>query len=47
LNCWPNGLSIGHASWQAEQGMPYFLAKAGMAIADWQSTKITTRRIKG
>src|SRR5215469_3106944 len=31
LNCCPNGLSFGQASWHEEQGIPYFRAKAGMA----------------
>src|SRR5713226_10300638 len=33
LNCCPNGLSFGHASWQDEHGRPYFLANAGKALA--------------
>src|SRR5215469_14891131 len=31
LNCCPNGLSFGQASWHEEQGMPYLRAKAGIA----------------
>ena len=34
LNFWPNGLSSGQAVWQAEQGSPYFRAKAGMALLE-------------
>jgi hypothetical protein len=29
----------GHDSWQAEQRSPYFLAKAGNALADWLALK--------
>jgi hypothetical protein len=31
---------LGQASWQAEQGIPYFLAKAGIALALWLSASI-------
>jgi hypothetical protein len=30
----------GHDSWQAEQRKPYFLAKAGNAVADWLLLRI-------
>src|SRR5205823_4071108 len=33
LNVCPKTLSFGQASWQAEQGSPYFRANAGMATA--------------
>jgi hypothetical protein len=31
LKVWPKAFSFGQASWQAEHGKPYFLAKAGKA----------------
>jgi hypothetical protein len=33
--------NLGQASWQAEQGIPYFLANAGIALALWLSASIT------
>jgi hypothetical protein len=32
LNVWPKTFSIGHASWHAEHGSPYFRANAGIAF---------------
>src|SRR6266581_6474277 len=46
LKFWPKGLSLGHASWQDEHGMPYFLANAGMARAGRQSTSSSVRTRK-
>jgi hypothetical protein len=40
LKVWPKLFSLGQASWQAEQGIPYFLAKAGIALALWLSASI-------
>jgi hypothetical protein len=34
----------GHDSWQAEQRSPYFLAKAGNALAGWLALR--SRKIK-
>src|SRR6202008_2783477 len=44
LNCWQKVLSFGQASWQEEQGMPYFRAKAGRAFAWWQSVNRMARK---
>jgi hypothetical protein len=40
LNVCPKLFSLGQASWQAEQGIPYFLAKAGIPRALWLSASI-------
>jgi hypothetical protein len=39
LNFSPKLFKAGHDSWQAEQRSPYFLAKAGNALADWLALK--------
>jgi hypothetical protein len=36
----------GQDSWQAEQRSPYFLAKAGKALADWLLAKIRKTNAK-
>jgi hypothetical protein len=40
LKTCPKLFNLGQASWQAEQGIPYFLAKAGIALALWLSPSI-------
>jgi hypothetical protein len=50
LKACPNGLSFGQASWQDEQGIPYFRAKAGMGcalagtIGKAEAGRLSTRR---
>jgi hypothetical protein len=39
-NLSPKLFKAGHDSWQAEQRSPYFLAKAGNALADWLAPRI-------
>jgi len=37
---------MGQLSWQAEQRRPYFLAKAGIALADWLEPKMRKANAK-